>query len=301
MAPDRTTARVLRGIAADPSALVEILRPRLRAWVEQIADSVIVARLPGLVGSRLRTVAASIGRIAPVGAVLVWYNWAGPGATWPNSGSGGTLPLSEIGGVAFAAPGQYGDVGYLPAAVGSTTDGGMLASANTIAGQGQTVVACCWFCLPLLPSGPVGRLIFGLQDGSGSWSPPYDQWGIFAAASGAIFGAVSTTVGGSNDTLISSSTGAVEAGKWYHVALVIDGGNATLYLQGVAIGTASLDGDVITGSGRFLVSGMPTAGATAPRYSAGIVADIQVFNTATPAGLTAAAYLAAVAATRREP
>jgi len=42
------TVSFLRGIAADPSALVEILRPRLRAWVEQIADSVIVARLPAL-------------------------------------------------------------------------------------------------------------------------------------------------------------------------------------------------------------------------------------------------------------
>lgn len=50
MAPDRTTARVLRGIAADPSALVELLRPRLRAWGEQIADAVLVARLPGLLG-----------------------------------------------------------------------------------------------------------------------------------------------------------------------------------------------------------------------------------------------------------
>lgn len=50
MALDRTTARVLRTLIADPTALAEVLRPRLRAWVEQIADSVLIARLPGLLG-----------------------------------------------------------------------------------------------------------------------------------------------------------------------------------------------------------------------------------------------------------
>lgn len=240
------------------------------------------------------------GRVDPSNAVLCWYDWDGPGNAWPNSGSGGMLPLSEVGGTTYPIPGQYGDVGFMPLVLGSSSDGAMLATAATTVGQGQTLLACCWFCLPVLPVGPVARLIFGSQAGSGGWSPPFDQWGIFAMASGALFAGVSTTIGGSNDTGIVSDVGAVEAGRWYHVGLFVNSGNATLYLQGVEIDTQPLDGDVITGSGRYLTA-LPTDGASTARYCAGIVADMQIFNTATPAGMAAADYLAAVAATRREP
>jgi len=281
------------------------------AWVRLLPPGALTVTVTG--GANAGTWAGASGgefakqggtpaRLVPTDAVLCWYDWNGPGNTWPNSGSGGTLPLSEVGGTSYAAPGQYGDVGYLPAALGSASDGAMLATAATTAGQGQTIVACCWFCLPTLSTGPVLRLLFGSQSGSSAWVDPYDHWGLFVASSGALIGAVSTTVGGSNDTLIVSDTGLVEAGKWYHAALVINGGEATLYLQGVALGSAPLDGDVITGTGRYIVGGLPTdGGGTLPRYCAGIVADPQVFTSATPAGKSAAAYLADVAATRREP
>ncbi len=70
MAPDQTTTRVLRALLADPSAIAEVLRPRLRAWAEQIADAVLVARLASLLGPGAPAPATSSGASILLATVL---------------------------------------------------------------------------------------------------------------------------------------------------------------------------------------------------------------------------------------
>ena len=86
-----------------------------------------------------------------------------------------------------------------------------------------------WFYFNSLPA---SQGLFGCDNGSGS-TPKFCG---LAYSNGSI-GLEFTNSGGS--TFLTSSTGVVTTGKWYHIAWVRNSGTSTIYVNGTSVGSTS--------------------------------------------------------------
>lgn len=97
----------------------------------------------------------------------------------------------------------------------------------------------------------------------GPWdSSPTTTWAIVLTTAGKIRGYVRNTV-----PTLATATGAtsISANTWYHIAIVYNGTNVLVYLNGVQDGTAALTGNVLSRGGatnQYLSLGRGTPGGT---------------------------------------
>jgi hypothetical protein len=78
-----------------------------------------------------------------------------------------------------------------------------------------------------------------------------DYWRFGVSSTGGATGQVTWSLGTDAGILDMSSSGTVNDGLWHHVVGVYDNGNATIFIDGIQDGTASLGSSIGTGLVRF--------------------------------------------------
>ena len=112
-----------------------------------------------------------------------------------------------------------------------------------------------------------------------------DYWRLGVSSTGGSTGQVTWHLGTNAGILDMSSSSTVNDGNWHHVAGVYDNGTATIYVDGVADGTASLGTSIGTGTTRFgfIATGSETASfngtQTVSRFQ-GDIDEVRIWNVA---------------------
>ena len=112
-----------------------------------------------------------------------------------------------------------------------------------------------------------------------------DYWRLGVSSTGGSTGQVTWNLGTNAGILDMASSSTVNDGNWHHVAGVYDNGTATIYVDGVADGTATLGTSIGTGTTRygFIATGSETSSfngtQTISRFQ-GDIDEVRIWNVA---------------------